>query len=44
MKGYMYALGLSTVAVLPFIAIVDCFYPVLGRGPLDPRNKKIKKA
>jgi hypothetical protein len=33
MKGYIYAIGLTSLCFLPLIIIVDCFYPLLGRGP-----------
>ncbi len=33
MKGYIYAIGLTSLCFLPLIIIADCFFPLLGRGP-----------
>lgn len=44
MKTYMYAIGLISVFILPFIIVIDCFFPVMGRGPnAKKREKKDKK-
>lgn len=33
MKGYIYAIGITSLSFLPLIILVDCFFPLLGRGP-----------
>ena len=43
MKGYMYAIGLISLVVLPFIIVIDCFFPVMGRGPNAKRRPKKDK-
>ena len=40
MKGYIYAIGLTSLCFLPFIIIVDCFYPLLGRGPHSKKKQR----
>jgi len=40
MKGYIYAIGITSLCFLPLIIIVDCFYPLLGRGPHAKRKKQ----
>ena len=32
MKSYIYIIGLVSVTLLPIILLVDCFFPLLGRG------------
>lgn len=39
MKAYIYIIGLISIIVLPFIILVDCFFPLLGRGPNSQRKK-----
>jgi hypothetical protein len=40
LKAYMYAIGLVTVAVLPWIVLVDFFFPIFGRGPNSHPKKR----
>ncbi|CDW71844.1 UNKNOWN [Stylonychia lemnae] len=39
LKGYMYFLGVISTVVLPFAVLLDCFFPIFGRGP-HARKKK----
>ena len=43
MKGYIYAIGLTSLCFLPLIILVDCFFPLLGRGP-HAKRKQLAKA
>lgn len=43
LKSYMYVIGLTTVAILPFIVLIDCFFPVFGRGPNSKRKTEEHK-
>ena len=40
MKGYIYAIGLTSLVFLPLIILIDCFKPLLGRGPHAQQKKK----
>lgn len=42
MKAYMYAIGLISLLVLPFITIIDCFFPVMGRGPNAKKRRAVQ--
>jgi hypothetical protein len=42
MKAYIYIIGLISICILPLIVIVDCFFPLMGRGPYG--KKKESKA
>ena len=44
MKAYMYAIGLLSLVVLPFITLIDCFFPVMGRGPNAKRKRAAAQA
>lgn len=40
MKAYIYVIGLSSMVIIPLIVLVDCFVPVLGRGPRQQKREK----
>jgi len=40
MKAYIYIIGLVSIIFLPLIVLVDCFYPLLGRGPHATKKKE----
>jgi len=33
LKGYIYAIGIFSSIMIPIFLIIDCFKPILGRGP-----------
>ena len=37
MKAYIYLIGLFSIIFLPIFILIDCFYPLLGRGPHHKR-------
>jgi hypothetical protein len=40
MKAYIYIIGLVSVVALPLLVVVDCFMPILGRGPNAKKSKR----
>ena len=39
MKAYMYMMGVLAVIFIPILLLIDCFVPILGRGPHAERKR-----
>ena len=42
MKAYMYMMGVLAVIFIPILLLIDCFVPILGRGPHAERKRAEK--
>lgn len=43
LKAYMYFIGLISVTILPFVILIDCFFPIFGRGPSSKKKEEDKE-
>ena len=32
-KAYIYSIGILSISIIPWIILIDCYKPILGRGP-----------
>ena len=43
LKSYIYIVGILSLFVIPLMLIIDCFKPILGRGPNSiPKQNGVK--